>query len=333
MITENSRQISVWLFACCFCVILMVAIGGITRITRSGLSITEWKPITGILPPLSKPAWDNEFAKYQRIPEFRQINRLMTLIEFKRIFYMEYFHRLLARVTLLVCLIPLVVFRFSRRITTRYTIRLLAIFSLIGIQGLIGWYMVRSGLTQRTSVNEFWLAGHLIFAVIILSLILNEGLINKYRVKIEKTDTIIYNIPLLVVTFIITPLQIFFGGLTAGLHITHLCHQNTDAICKFDFFNVIKYHEGVPFLYFHKLFAFILFFGIITVVFLSLKKQKLQSLLLIFLTIIQIALGILTLFVSVDNKLINYFAILHQINGILIYITLFIIFFRTRYEI
>jgi cytochrome c oxidase assembly protein subunit 15 len=147
----------------------MVVIGGITRLTESGLSITEWKPITGIVPPLSAADWQHEFELYQQIPEYRQVHRGMTLAEFKGIFFWEYLHRLWGRLIGVVFAVPFVYFLLRGRIRRRLAPHLAALFVLGGLQGALGWYMVESGLSLRTDVSQYRLTAHLLAALAIYS--------------------------------------------------------------------------------------------------------------------------------------------------------------------
>ncbi len=160
-----------WLLGVALLVFLMVVVGGITRLTESGLSITEWKPVTGVLPPLSHAAWMEAFAKYQAIPEYREISGPagMTLAQFQFIFFWEWAHRLLARLLGFAFALPFAWFAVKRAIPAGYAPRLLALLSLGGLQGAIGWWMVSSGLTLRTDVSHFRLATHLLMALFILS--------------------------------------------------------------------------------------------------------------------------------------------------------------------
>jgi cytochrome c oxidase assembly protein subunit 15 len=139
----------------------MVVVGGVTRLTHSGLSITEWQPIVGTIPPLSPDAWNEAFAKYQQTPEFRQVNHAMTLAEFKGIFWWEYFHRLLGRAIGVVFLVPYLGFLVRNRIPRGYAWPLAGIFALGALQGLVGWLMVKSGLVDDPRVSQFRLTAHL----------------------------------------------------------------------------------------------------------------------------------------------------------------------------
>lgn len=170
--TQRSRPVVWWLLACAAMIFAMVVIGGVTRLTESGLSIVEWRPVTGALPPLSDAAWQAEFQKYQQFPEYQKINRGMTLAEFKNIFWWEYVHRLWGRLIGIVFLAPFLFFWLTGRIEPGMRRRLVFIFLLGGLQGALGWYMVRSGLVDRPDVSQYRLAAHLGLAVAIYGFIL-----------------------------------------------------------------------------------------------------------------------------------------------------------------
>jgi heme a synthase len=167
-----SRSIAIWLFVCCALLFAMVVVGGVTRLTHSGLSIVEWQPIVGTLPPLTDAQWQETFAKYQLTPEFRQVNHAMSLGEFKGIFWWEYVHRLLGRAIGAVFLVPLLWFAARRRIPPGYGWKFAAIFLLGGLQGAMGWYMVKSGLVDDPRVSQFRLAAHLGLALAIFAAML-----------------------------------------------------------------------------------------------------------------------------------------------------------------
>ena len=173
---ERSRSVAIWLFAVALIVFGMVIVGGATRLTGSGLSITEWKPIMGSLPPLSAHAWDVAFAKYRRIPQYRALNQGMTLAQFKFIFGWEWTHRLLGRLLGLVFFVPMVVFLVIRRIPRRLIWRCLVLLALGGLQGFIGWRMVASGLSDRVFVAPGWLATHLGLAMLTFCFAIWTGL-------------------------------------------------------------------------------------------------------------------------------------------------------------
>lgn len=167
----SPRAIAHWLLAVAVLVVAMVVVGGITRLTESGLSITEWKPVTGAIPPLSEEQWLAEFRAYQQIGEYRQITGPagMTLADYKVIYFWEWFHRLLGRVIGLAFALPLAWFWLRRAIPAGYTWRLVALLALGAMQGAFGWFMVRSGINQTaTDVSHFWLSIHLVTALITL---------------------------------------------------------------------------------------------------------------------------------------------------------------------
>ena len=170
------RAGALWLLACCALVFAMIVVGGVTRLTHSGLSITEWQPIVGTLPPLSAQDWEAAFAKYRATPEYRQVNKGMGLDEFKGIFWWEYFHRLLGRAIGVVFLLPLLWFAARRRIPRGYGWKLAGIFVLGGLQGAMGWYMVKSGLVDDPRVSQFRLTAHLGLAFVIFAAMLWVGL-------------------------------------------------------------------------------------------------------------------------------------------------------------
>jgi cytochrome c oxidase assembly protein subunit 15 len=164
---DRSQAVALWLFAVAVLVFTMVIVGGATRLTESGLSITEWKPISGALPPWSHQAWLSEFGKYRQIPQFRQLNPDMTLAGFQAIYWWEWTHRLLGRLVGLAFLVPFVVFLLMRAVPRRLIWRCGVLFALGGLQGLVGWWMVASGLTHRIEVAPERLAIHLGLALVI----------------------------------------------------------------------------------------------------------------------------------------------------------------------
>jgi len=170
--TARPRAVAAWLLACCALVFAMIVVGGVTRLTHSGLSITEWQPIVGTLPPLSDADWQAAFAKYQDTPEYKLVNHGMSLPEFKGIFWWEYFHRLVGRLIGVVFFVPLAWFALRRAIPHGYGWKLVGIFVLGGLQGAMGWYMVKSGLVDDPRVSQFRLTAHLLLAFVILGAML-----------------------------------------------------------------------------------------------------------------------------------------------------------------
>ena len=167
----DDRMLARWLALCLLLVFAMILLGGVTRLTGSGLSMVDWRP-TGVLPPLDAASWQAEFSRYQQFPEYQKINRGMTLDGFKRIYWFEYSHRMLGRLIGLVFALPLVYFWLRRRIRPGLLPRLLVILALGGLQGLLGWYMVQSGLVDNPRVSQYRLTAHLMSAILIFGVIL-----------------------------------------------------------------------------------------------------------------------------------------------------------------
>ncbi|MDV3251170.1 COX15/CtaA family protein [Devosia sp. BK] len=155
------RPVRIWLYALASFVLLIVVVGGITRLTESGLSITSWKPISGIIPPLNDAQWQAEFDAYKQIPQYTVLNSWMSLGDFKYIFFWEWLHRLLARTLGLIFIVPFLVFLVQKRLSRQLAWPLFTLFILGGFQGLLGWWMVSSGLSELTSVSQYRLAAHL----------------------------------------------------------------------------------------------------------------------------------------------------------------------------
>lgn len=211
------RLIANWLFAVAGLIVLMVVIGGITRLTESGLSITQWKPISGIIPPLNDAQWQAEFANYQKIPEYQQLNQGMTLAGFKAIFFWEYLHRLLGRLIGLAFALPLAWFWIKKQIPRGYTPRLVALLLLGGLQGAIGWWMVQSGLSVRTDVSHIRLAVHLLVALFTMAGVVWTAL--DLRALARRSDAR----PARLTGFAFAAgavlfVQLLFGALVAGLN-------------------------------------------------------------------------------------------------------------------
>ena len=168
-ITDDARAVGRWLVAFAVMVFAIIVVGGATRLTESGLSITEWKPVSGVIPPLTHAHWVAEFEKYKRIPQYAQLNAGMTLDQFRGIYLWEYSHRLIARLIGLAFALPLVWFAARRRLPAIARRRVWLLLALMGAQGAMGWYMVKSGLSARTEVSQYRLAAHLTVALVILA--------------------------------------------------------------------------------------------------------------------------------------------------------------------
>ncbi len=209
----TARHIANWLFFCAAMVAVMVVLGGATRLTESGLSIVQWKPFTGILPPLDQTDWQHLFEAYRGSPEFQKVNFWMSLADFKTIFWLEYLHRLWGRLIGVVFLLPFLWFLFRGGIARPMAWRLGGVFLLGGLQGLLGWYMVKSGLVDAPDVSQYRLAAHLCLALVIYALLLWYGF--QYRIP-RRTPAGSYRAAgLLLLCW--TGVTVFWGALVAGM--------------------------------------------------------------------------------------------------------------------
>ena len=210
----QSRAVRWWLLSIAALIVIMVLVGGATRLTESGLSIVEWKPVTGTLPPLSQQQWTDAFEAYKTIPQYRELNAGMSLDQFKTIFWWEWSHRLLGRVIGVAYLLPFLWFLWRGALGAELKRRLWLIFGLGALQGAVGWWMVASGLTHRTEVSQYRLATHLVLALVIFA-----AVVWTLRRLADRPPAIvsarlrITSVALLVLTFV----QLYFGALVAGL--------------------------------------------------------------------------------------------------------------------
>ncbi len=211
---QSARAVRCWLIAIAALIALMVLVGGATRLTESGLSIVEWKPVTGTLPPLNDREWREAFAGYQTIPQYRELNAGMSLDEFKTIFWWEWSHRLLGRVIGIAYLLPFLWFLWRGALGTDLKRRLWIIFGLGALQGAVGWWMVASGLTQRVEVSQLRLATHLVLALLIYAAIAwTLRRLSERQPAVAASRLKITGRVLLALTFV----QLYLGALVAGL--------------------------------------------------------------------------------------------------------------------
>ena len=208
------RLVRGWLISIAALIAIMVLVGGATRLTESGLSIVEWKPVAGALPPLNQEQWTQAFDAYKTIPQYRELNAGMSLDEFKTIFWWEWSHRLLGRVIGVAYLIPFLWFLWRGVLGAELRRRLWVIFGLGALQGAVGWWMVASGLSQRIEVSQYRLATHLVLALLIFSGIV--WTLRRLRARVSSAESVrlkITAVALLVLTFV----QLYLGALVAGL--------------------------------------------------------------------------------------------------------------------
>jgi cytochrome c oxidase assembly protein subunit 15 len=220
--TKNAAVMS-WLFIFTLIVALLIVFGGFVRLTRSGLSIVEWNPISGIIPPISQQAWQEEFTKYQATPEYKEVNTGMTLSEYQFIFYMEWVHRIIARLAGLFYAIPVFYFLIKKTIPIKEFGVYFAMGMLFIGQAFMGWYMVASGLVDRPAVSHFRLTIHLLFALTLLALALWTALGHKYGFP-DAGKKAVWSLPskLAAGSMALLVLQISYGGMTAGLKAGHV---------------------------------------------------------------------------------------------------------------
>ena len=321
MLTENKNNyILKWLMLITLLVAIMIIVGGLTRLTDSGLSITKWDLFTGIIPPVTIDKWNEAFLLYKKIPEFYLQKSSMTLNEFKVIYWWEYIHRLLGRIIGLFYILPLIYFSLKKKIERDTLFSLYTILILICIQGFIGWYMVSSGLIDRVDVSHYRLSLHLFLAFIILSLIFWNYLkcknINYSQDKIKNFLPISF----LLLIF----LQIIIGAFVSGMDAGKIynswplmggSYYPNDNVIE-NLFNLSVFNEPSLMQFVHRNLSYLIFFFYL-LIFINVYKNKLSTFfkatniigLLLFL---QIVLGILTLLSSAQM----FIASLHQISSI-----------------
>ena len=324
------KYLKLWLIALFLLIILMVAVGGLTRLTDSGLSITAWELFTGILPPLNTIDWNFYFSEYKKIPEYQNINYGMTLNEFKVIFYWEYAHRLLARFVGLFSLIPLIFFSLKFKETQYYSNKYYLIFLLVCLQGLIGWYMVSSGLIENNDVSHFRLSIHLSLALFILCLIF-WFILGVYKIKkfeFRLPNKLLLFILILIVLQII--LGAFLSGLDGGLIYSSWPDMNgrffPDDVSYLDLFNNQLFNNASIVQFLHRFTAYLLLFFILILNYFFIKnKIDFKNILLFDIAILlQVFLGIITLITGVEIK----YASLHQLGSILVLTSYLIILYK-----
>ncbi len=218
---KNNKALVIWLLSGCFLIFTMVVVGGITRLTGSGLSITEWNVITGSIPPLNETQWQQEFAKYQNSPQFKKINSHFELHDFKNIYWWEYIHRLIGRLMGIAFIIPFIYFIAKKKIDKQLLPKLIFIFLLGAWQGFLGWYMVKSGLVHQPYVSHIRLAIHLLNAFFTFGYIFWVTLDLKFQFnkKENSASKSIKNLSIL--TFVLLIIQIGYGAFVAGLKAGH----------------------------------------------------------------------------------------------------------------
>ncbi len=323
---NHNQLVSFWLLFMIILVFFMIVVGGLTRLTDSGLSITEWELFKGILPPMTNHTWNTYFSLYKEIPQFKLNNSTMTMEEFKIIFYWEYFHRLLGRVIGLAYILPLIYFSIKNIFDKKTLYILYFIFILILIQGILGWYMVESGLVENTSVSHYRLSLHLFFAFIIISFLIWNYLNFK-----DKTNKTFFNFEnkLTKILFLFILIQIIIGAFVSGLDAgliyqtwpkMNLSYFPDDInLGKFNLTYLLSSQSFVQFL--HRILAYIILTFVLLIgikIFLRKELKFIKNYFFVFLVlIIQILLGIFTLISGLNL----YMASLHQITSVILVIS------------
>lgn len=310
-----------WVITSLLLIFLLVFIGGFTRLTGSGLSITQWELLKGILPPLNDTSWDLYFNEYKKIPQYHLLNLNMTLEEFKFIFYWEYVHRAFARFIGLFVLLPLIYFYYSKKIEFHYIKICILIFFLIVFQGIIGWYMVKSGLVNKISVSHYRLSIHLSNAIIIISIFfwLLMNIISKNNKPFFKFSK--NYLPFQFLIFFIF-CQIILGAFVSGLDAGRIyqtwplmgdTYLPDDIVIKDNFLNFDN-HSLVQFYHRNLAYFIIIYILFLSIIIFKSKMKNLYVALFILITalIVQVVLGIITLISDINIFLASG----HQITGI-----------------
>lgn len=333
------RPVIYWLLTGCFLIFIMVLVGGITRLTNSGLSMVEWNLLMGTIPPLNEAEWQIAFEKYKQFPEYQMVNYHFTLEEFKPIFFWEYLHRVLGRLVGLVFIIPFIYFLIRKMISKELLPKLLLLLLMGGFQGFLGWYMVKSGLNKDPDVSHFRLAMHLTTAFLTFSYTLWVALDLMYPNKVKGAFKAIKSGAL--VLLFVTIVQIVWGAFVAGLNAGKV--YNTwplmgdqivaDAVTAMTplWMNFVEGLAGVQFI--HRYMAYVV---VGLVIFLALKaknnaistSQRGGIRFLVGMVSIQFVLGIITLLLGVPVWL----GVLHQVCALLLLGSIIFVLHRFTYS-
>jgi cytochrome c oxidase assembly protein subunit 15 len=321
---------SIWLFSLIIAICAIILIGGYTRISDSGLSITEWLPVTGVMYPLNNYQWQVEFSKYQQIDEFMLVNSTMTLNEFKVIYFWEWFHRFFARLIGAIYLIPLIYLLIKKKIHRSYQLRIFLVGFLLGVQAIIGWYMVKSGLVGRIDVSQYRLAMHLTMAFVILGITFQILLDSNMKyISNKKFNYKTGNEFLFLLLFLFIFLQISYGAFVSGTHSGLLF--NTWPLYNGNIFPSIENNLLIGFINFFETREYIIFAHRTSALFILLlaiyinyilyKKNSPTNKSYLLLTfnftfILQILLGVLMTFQNIPWHL----ALAHQGNSIILFL-------------
>ncbi len=318
---KQSKFIAIWLFLCSIMVIFMVGIGGFTRLSKAGLSITEWKPVTGTLPPLSEQDWLQEKLKYEDTPEYKAFNYGISMKEFRAIYLIEYIHRLFARLTGLVFVLPFIYFMLRKKIYKKVLIRLSIVLLFGALQAFVGWYMVKSGLVSEPHVSHYRLALHLLLALVIFALLSYQFFDYQIRPKQTKLRVSYNTRYYVVIILVLVMIQIIFGafvaGLNAGLIYNTFPLMDGRIVPKDLFFlqptwlNIFENRATVQFI--HRALALLI---LVLATILTIKNASVKPVYIMLLSVItQITLGVVTLLLHIPMVI----AIAHQMFSFILF--------------
>ena len=322
---KDNKPVIIWLLSGCVLLFIMVVVGGITRLTNSGLSMTDWHLVTDTFPPLSQEKWEQAFEEYKKFPEYQKVNihNDFTLDDYQFIYFWEWFHRFIGRIIGLVFMVPFVYFLIKRRLSSETIRKCIVLLGMGGFQGFLGWFMVRSGLIDNPDVSHFRLSLHLTFAFITFAYTLWVALDIVYS---NKLIAIVHLRKIARLAFVFLLIQIIYGGFVAGLN-AGLIHNHwplmSDGQFIHDsvfieqqtlFLNLIEGKSGVQFV--HRTLAYVVVGLILTLYFKS-KKHALTSLqkkginALVLIVFVQFGLGVFTLLYQVPLWL----GLAHQVTA------------------
>ena len=329
MSTRDEKSIAIWLLVCCATIFGMVILGGVTRLTGSGLSMVQWAPIMGVLPPLGEAEWQETFALYQQFPEYQKKNMHMDLDGFKSIFWFEYAHRILGRLIGLLFFIPMVYFIVTKKVSKSLLPKLITMFILGGLQGLMGWYMVKSGLVNNPHVSQYRLTAHLGLAFVVYAYLFWVAMGLLFPKSDETSSAIpnkvwLFSWLLLIFVFITAMSGGFVAGLKAGFAYNTfplMAGQwipDTIGVLDPAWINIFENVATVQFQ--HRILAILVFILIPIFWYLAIKatsspRLKISIHLLLAMVIIQVTLGISTLLLVVPVQL----AAAHQAGALLLF--------------
>lgn len=322
-LVASHRAVGWWLLCCALLVFMMIVVGGATRLTESGLSMVEWAPILGTIPPLNEAEWLATFDKYKQFPEYQKVNAGMSLSEFKSIFWWEYGHRVLGRFIGLAYLLPLLFFLFKGYIPQQWRLRLFSLFVLGGLQGLMGWFMVKSGLVSDPNVSQYRLTAHLGLAVIIFGFMFWFALDcfrSEKKHRLASKNYLRFTAASVVIIFI----MMMSGGFVAGIKAGHIMNTfptmngqwiPSELLALAPWWSNF-FENAVAVQWMHRFIAVLVTVVVLTTFFLSFAQQFVnRAWILLSALVLQVSLGIATLLLVVPILL----GVAHQAGAVILF--------------